>query len=75
MKSVFWALERLRGSFSGIRAHREFELPDLFMPQLLIKEQWVLTTITLCNTNSYYLLSLLITYEQSGRVYVHLEAE
>ena len=27
--------------FSHIRAHQDFELPDMFMPQLLIKELWL----------------------------------
>ena len=40
-KVFFWALEKLHGSFSYIGAQRKLQKPELFMPQLLIKELWV----------------------------------
>ena len=39
-KLFFWALEKLHGSFSYIGAQRKLQKPELFMPQLLIKELW-----------------------------------
>ena len=30
----------LSNSFSDIGAHQDFEMPEFFMPKLLIKEQW-----------------------------------
>ena len=40
----FWggAFEQLHGSFSDFGAHLEFQKPELFMPELLLKELWVL---------------------------------
>ena len=52
-KLFFWALERLRGSFSDIRAHQDFEMPDLFMPQLLIKELWLTIAIVRALSSSF----------------------
>ena len=34
-------LEQLHGFFSDIGAHQEFQKPELFMPELLLKELWL----------------------------------
>ena len=39
---VFWGtLEQIHGSFSDIGAHRDFQKPEFFMPDLLINELWI----------------------------------
>ena len=40
VESFFWALEQLHGSFSDIGAHQDFQMPEFFMPKLLLKELW-----------------------------------
>ena len=40
VESIFWALEQLHGSLSDIGAHQDFQKPDVFMPDLLLKELW-----------------------------------
>ena len=46
-----------------IQAHHEFEQPDLFMPQLLIKELWSLQLARVA-TNEYCLNVFLLLYEK-----------
>ena len=38
VESFFWALKQLHGSFRDIGAHQDFQMPEFFMPELLIKE-------------------------------------
>ena len=40
----------LSNSFSDIGAHQDFEMPEFFMPQLLIQELWVYTKHLLCQS-------------------------
>ena len=38
VESIFWALEQLHESFSVIGAHQDFQQPEFFNPELLLKE-------------------------------------
>ena len=40
VESIFLTLERLHGGFNDIGAHQDFQTPDFFMPELLLKELW-----------------------------------
>ena len=39
-KVFLGALEQLHGSYSAIGAHQDFQKPEFFMPELLLKELW-----------------------------------
>ena len=39
-RNCILALWQLHGSFSDVGAHQDFQMPEFFMPELLIKELW-----------------------------------
>ena len=44
VESFGGALEQLNGNFSDIGAHKDFQMPEFFLPELLLKELWVQLT-------------------------------